>query len=428
MTSLKTKAVDQLLAMGAAARSASRVLSRTPSRVKDHALLNIAEALESQQDKVLEANQRDYEAARNDGLNEALLDRLLLTQDRLTAMAKDVRRVAGLPDPVGETFDMAPLPNGLMVGKRRVPLGVVGSIYESRPNVTVDISVLCFKSGNACLLRGGKESLQSNLALIDLIRSSISEAGVSAQAVQFVDNTDRSLVNVMLGMKEYIDLVVPRGGPELIRFVAETAAMPAVTGGIGVCHTYIDRGADLEKAASIVYNAKVQRPFVCNALDTVLIHSDIAPQCLPRLARELATAGVELHCDRRALAVLGPNPGARVSPAGQEDWGREFLSLTAAVKVVDSVDEALQHIETYGSGHSEAIVTEDYSAAMRFLDEVDASAVFVNASTRFNDGSQFGLGAEVGISTQKFHARGPMGLRELTSYKWVVMGNGQVRD
>jgi glutamate-5-semialdehyde dehydrogenase len=235
-------------------------------------------------------------------------------------------------------------------------------------------------------------------------------------------------VDVMLGMKEYIDLLVPRGGPGLIKFVAERAAMPAVTGGIGVCHTYIDRAAEAEKAANIVYNAKVQRPTVCNALDTVLVHSDILPRCLPRIARELGKAGVELHCDHRSLAVLGPNPGVRVLPAGEEDWGREFLSLTAAVRVVDSLDEALQHIETYGSGHSEAIVTEDYSAAMRFLDEVDAAAVFVNASTRFTDGGQFGLGAEVGISTQKFHARGPMGLRELTSYKWVIMGSGQVRD
>ena len=428
MTNLKTKGVDQLLAKGTAARGASRELARTPSRIKDQALLNIAQALESQQDEVLEANQRDYAAAKSNGLNEALLDRLLLTADKLQAMADGVRAVADLPDPVGEVLDMAPLPNGLLVGKRRVPLGVVGSIYESRPDVTVDISVLCLKSGNACLLRGGKESLNSNLALVGLIRSSISEAGIPAEAVEFVDNTDRSLVNAMLGMKEFVDLVVPRGGPDLIRFVEENAAMPAITGGVGVCHTYIDQAADVEKAASIIFNAKVQRPYVCNALDTVLVHADIAPQCLPRIASELGTAGVELHCDHRALAVLGPNPGARVSPAEEEDWGKEYLSLTAAVKVVDSQDEALQHIETYGSGHSEAIVTEDYSAAMRFLDEVDASAVFVNASTRFNDGGQFGLGAKVGISTQKFHARGPMGLRELTSYKWVVMGNGQVRD
>ena len=425
---MTTKAIDQLLAKGRAARAASRTLARLSSEVKNRALLNIAEALETKQANVLGANENDYHSAQSDGLNEAMLDRLLLTPDRLQAIAKDVRAVAALPDPVGETLDMATLPNGLLVGKRRVPLGVVGSIYESRPNVTVDIAVLCLKSGNACLLRGGKESLRSNSALIDLIRQNVSEAGIPSQAVEFVDNPDRSLVDVMLGMKEYIDLLVPRGGPDLIQFVAENATMPAVTGGIGVCHTYIDRAAEVEKAANIVYNAKVQRPTVCNALDTVLVHSDIAPQCLPRIARELAMAGVELHCDHRALAVLGPNPSGRVLPAGEEDWGKEFLSLTAAVRVVDSMDEALQHIETYGSGHSEAIVTEDYSVAMRFLDEVDAAAVFVNASTRFTDGGQFGLGAEVGISTQKFHARGPMGLRELTSYKWIIMGNGQVRD
>ena len=425
---MTTKNVDQLLAKGQAARTASRTLARLSSQVKNQALLNIAEALETEQTGVLEANEGDYRSAKSDGLDEAMLDRLLLTPDRLQGMAEDVRGVAALPDPVGETVDMATLPNGLLVGKRRVPLGVVGSIYESRPNVTVDISALCIKSGNACLLRGGKESLRSNSALIELIRRGVSAAGIPSQAVGFVDNPDRALLDVMLGMREFIDLLVPRGGEGLIKFVAENAKMPAVTGGIGVCHTYVDRAAEVEKAANIVYNAKVQRPTVCNALDTVLVHSDIAPQCLPRIARELGEAGVELHCDHRALAVLGPNPSGRVLPAGEEDWGREFLSLTASVRVVDSLDEALQHIETYGSGHSEAIVTEDYSAAMRFLDEVDAAAVFVNASTRFTDGAQLGLGAEVGISTQKLHARGPMGLRELTSYKWVIMGNGQVRD
>ena len=425
---MTTKNVDQLLAKGQAARTASRTLARLSSQVKNQALLNIAEALETEQAGVLEANEGDYRSAKSDGLDEAMLDRLLLTPDRLQGMAEDVRGVAALPDPVGETVDMATLPNGLLVGKRRVPLGVVGSIYESRPNVTVDISALCIKSGNACLLRGGKESLRSNSALIELIRRGVSAAGIPSQAVEFVDNPDRALLDVMLGMREFIDLLVPRGGEGLIKFVAENAKMPAVTGGIGVCHTYVDRAAEVEKAANIVYNAKVQRPTVCNALDTVLVHSDIAPQCLPRIARELGEAGVELHCDHRALAVLGPNPSGRVLPAGEEDWGREFLSLTASVRVVDSLDEALQHIETYGSGHSEAIVTEDYSAAMRFLDEVDAAAVFVNASTRFTDGAQLGLGAEVGISTQKLHARGPMGLRELTSYKWVIMGNGQVRD
>jgi glutamate-5-semialdehyde dehydrogenase len=434
-TKTRINTIEDLLELGQAARAASRILARLPTAVKNQALHNIAEALDNDQVDVLAANQEDCEAARTDGLSEALLDRLLLTGDRLHDIAADVRRVGALPDPISETMDMNTMPNGLRVGKRRVPLGVIGSIYESRPNVTIDISVLSLKSGNACLLRGGKESLHSNKALVDLVRTGISNAGVPADAVQFVDNPDRSLVDAMLGMKEYIDLLIPRGGDSLIRFVAEHAAMPAVTGGVGVCHTYIDGAAEIGMAANIVFNAKVQRPFVCNALDTILVHIDAAPACLPRIARELSAAGVELHCDRRALSILGPSPvgngdaqAGKVLPASEEDWGREFLSLTAAIKVVDSLDDALNHIETYGSGHSEAIVTSDYTAALRFLDEVDAAAVFVNASTRFTDGSQFGLGAEVGISTQKFHARGPMGLRELTSYKWVIMGDGQVRE
>ena len=425
---MTTKTTDDLVIKARAARAAGRVLAQTSTQIKNRALLGIADALEGDQAAVLEANRRDYQAAQTGGLSEAMLDRLRLTPDRLESMAQDVRRVAALPDPVGETQDMTTLPNGLLVGKRRVPLGVVASIYESRPNVSVDISALCVKSSNACLLRGGKESLHSNTALVELVRRRISQAGVPEDAVQFIDNPDRALVDAMLGLKEYIDLVVPRGGPGLIQFVADHAAMPAVTGGVGVCHTYVDRAADVEMAANIIFNAKVQRPTVCNALDTVLMHSGVARKCLPRVANQLSLAGVELHCDHRALSILGPNPGPKIVPSSEEDWGKEFLSLTAAVKVVDSLDEALGHIEVYGSGHSEAIVTEDYSAAMRFLDEVDAAAVFVNASTRFTDGAQFGLGAEVGISTQKFHARGPLGLRELTSYKWVIMGSGQVRE
>ena len=425
---MNTNTIEDLVAQAAAAKSASRILARLSTRVKNQALLNIACALETDHAEVLAANEKDYKAARSDGLDEAMLDRLLLTPERLRGIASNIRDVAALPDPVGETLDMRTLPNGLVAGKRRVPLGVIGSIYESRPDVTVDISALCLKSGNACLLRGGKESLGSNRALTALIHQAISRAGVPVEAVQFVDNPDRSLVEAMLKLKEYIGLLVPRGGEELIRFVEEHATMPAVTGGIGVCHTYIDRAAKLEQAANIVFNAKVQRPTVCNALDTVLIHMDVAGECLPRIASELCSAGVELHCDHRALSILGPHHGLNAMPATEDDWGREFLSLTAAVKIVDSLDDALDHIETYGSGHSEAIVTEDYSAARRFLDEVDAAAVFVNASTRFTDGNQLGLGAEVGISTQKFHARGPMGLRELTSYKWVITGNGQVRE
>jgi glutamate-5-semialdehyde dehydrogenase len=315
----------------------------------------------------------------------------------------------------------------MTAGRRRVPLGVIASIYESRPNVTVDIFGLCFKSGNACLLRGGKEALRSNSALIRLIRRALTEADAPAGAVQFVDNPDRALVDAMLKMSQYIDLIVPRGGDGLVRFVGENATMPAVTGGVGVCHTYVDRAADLDMAASVVINAKVRRPYICNALDTLLVHSSIAAEGLPRIAADLTASGVELHCDNRALSILGPGTVGSIQPAREEDWGREFLSLVAAVKVVDSMDDALEHIEIYGSGHSEAIITEDYSAAMRFLDEVDAAAVYVNASTQFTDGGQFGLGAEVGISTQKMHARGPMGLKELTSYKWVIMGSGQTR-
>ena len=419
--------VDELEAKGKAARDASRTLARLSGGVKNKALLCVAEALTTQQGEVLEANGKDLKAGQQSGLSEALLDRLLLTSQRLEGMAQDVRSVAALPDPIGEMFDTHTLSNGLVVGKRRVPLGVIGAIYESRPNVTVDISALCLKAGNACILRGGRESIHSNVAMIRLIHQALAEAGVSEGAVQFVDNPDRALVEPMLQMKEYIDLLVPRGGAEFIHFVAETATMPVVTGGIGVCHTYVDASADMEKAVAIAYNAKVQRPTVCNALDSLLVHSEVAPRYLPHIAKEWAKAGVEMRCDRRALSILGPAEELNVRPAEEEDWGREFLSLVAAVRVVDSLDEALGHIQRYGSGHSEAIVAEDYSTAMRFLDEVDAAAVYVNASTRFTDGAEFGLGAEVGISTQKFHARGPMGLRELTSYKWIVMGNGQVR-
>lgn len=423
-----TTTTDQLIETGKAARAASRKLAKLSSQVKDKALLSIADALiGSRQEDVVAANEQDYRAAQADGLTDAMLDRLLITPQRLEGMAADVRAIAALPDPVGEVFDGRTLPNGLVVKKRRVPLGVIGSIYESRPNVTVDISALCLKSGNASILRGGSEAIRSNSALASLIRSAIAEAGIPQDAVQFVDNTDRALVESMLKMREYIDLLVPRGGADLIRTVAENAAMAVVTGGIGVCHTYVDRSANLDDAVAIAYNAKVQRPTVCNALDSLLVHSEVASAYLPRIAQEWARAGVEIHCDERALSILGPTQGIKVLPATEEDWGKEFLSLVAAIKVVDSLQEALDHIETYGSGHSEAILTEDNASATRFLDEVDAAAVYVNASTRFTDGAQFGLGAEVGISTQKFHARGPMGLRELTSYKWTVVGTGQVR-
>lgn len=419
--------VQNLHALGQAAQKAARKLARLSTEDKNAVLMNLVDLLRSDQEDVLEANRADYEEAESEGLEESLLDRLLLTSDRLNGTADEIQRVAELPDPIGEVIETSSLPNGLTTSRRRVPLGVVGSIYESRPNVTIDIFGLCLKSGNACILRGGKETIRSNTALVTVLRKALTKAGVTTDVVQFVDNPDRVLVDAMLKMDGYIDLLVPRGGASLVKFVAENATMPAVTGGIGVCHTYVDRSADLEMAAEIVHNAKVRRPSICNALDTLLIHSEVAVNGLPIIAKALSASGVELRCDSRALTILGPHSSEVAIPANEDDWGREFLSLTAAVKVVDSFNDALEHIETYGSGHSEAIVTEDKSAATRFLDEVDAAAVYVNASTQFTDGGQFGLGAEVGISTQKFHARGPMGLKELTSYKWVVVGNGQVR-
>lgn len=419
---------SEMLDLGKAARAAARDLARLKPEAKDRALHAIADALDTRCEEVLQANARDLAAARNAGLSEVLTDRLLITSERMAAFAGGVRAIAELPDPIQGEFDVRVLPNGLKIGKQRVPLGVIGVIYESRPNVTLDIAALCLKSGNACILRGGKESLHSNKALARLVQEAISGAGVPSGAVQFVESTDRALVSEMLQMREHIDLLIPRGGAELVRFVAEHATIPTVTGGVGVVHTYVARTADLDKIVPIVYNAKVQRPTVCNALDCLLIDAEIAPRILPAIAAELGRGEVELRCDTRAMSLLGPLKDGRVEAATPDDWGQEFLSLVLAVKVVDSMEEALAHIDEYGSGHTEAILTEDDSEATQFLDTVDAAAVIVNASTRFTDGGQFGLGAEVAISTNKLHARGPMGLRELTSYKWVVQGNGQVRS
>jgi glutamate-5-semialdehyde dehydrogenase len=420
-------AIKKLEEKARAAKEASRKLAFLSTETKNKALLNVAEALITGQDEILAANKTDYEEAKASGMGEAMLDRLMLSASRLEAMSQDVKTVAALPDPVGEVFEMRTLPNGLQIGKKRVPLGVIGAIYESRPNVTIDISSLCIKAGNAVILRGGREALNSNKALARVAQEAAYQAGVPQGAIQFVEFTEHALVNHILQMKEIIDLMIPRGGPGLIKLVSENATMPVVAGGIGVCHTYVDESANLGDAVAIAYNAKVQRPTVCNALDCILVHSRVAQDYLPSIAREWAKANVEMHCDERAMAILKPIPSLSLVLAVDEDWGKEYLSLTAAIKVVDSLDEALEHIAKYGSGHSEAIVTEDYSAAMRFLNEVDAACVYANASTRFTDGAQFGLGAEIGISTQKFHARGPMALKELTSYKWVIFGSGQVR-
>ena len=420
-------AIEELENKGKAARAAAHRLAYLSTEVKNKALHNISDFLSVRKDEILAANQADCKEAEASSMGTAMLDRLMLDSSRLEGIAGDVLTVAALPDPVGEMFDMRTLPNGLQLGRKRVPIGVIGAIYESRPNVTIDISALCLKSGNAVILRGGKEAIHSNSTLVKVVQEACSKAGMPDGAVQFIENTDRALVEHMLKMNDTIDLIIPRGGAGLIKSIAENATMPVIRGGIGVCHTYVDKTADVNKAIAIAYNAKVQRPTVCNALDTLLVHADIAERCLPAVAAEWAKAGVEMHCDERALPVLKRDQSLKLAPAAGDDWGKEFLSLVAAVKVVDSLDEALEHIERYGSGHSEAIITEDYQSAMRFLNEVDAACVYVNASTRFTDGGQFGLGAEIGISTQKLHARGPVGLKELTTYKWVIYGSGQVR-
>ena len=420
--------VAEIKALGARARVGSRALAKASTHVKNVALGYIADALVENTDRIVEANLEDYRGARDAGASSAILDRLLLDAGRIKGMAEGVRGIAALPDPIGQTLEGRVLPNGLRIAKRRVPLGVIGTIYESRPDVTIDIAALCMKSGNAVILRGGKEAFNSNSLLASLVRDKIEKAGIPRDAVHFIESTDRALVGQMLGMKEHIDLMIPRGGAALVRRVGAEATMPAITGGIGVCHIFVDRSADVDMAVDIAVNAKISRPYVCNALDTLLVDSVIAPEFLPKVASKLGEAGVELHCDARALSILGPSSGPAILLATDDDWGMEFLSLTAAVKVVDSLDEALKHIETYTSGHTEAIVTEDYFSASRFQDEVDASVVMVNASTRFNDGGQFGMGAEVGISTDKFHARGPLGLNELTSYKWTMQGTGQIRE
>lgn len=414
----------ELAEKGIRARAAARRLAFTSAHQRNAALEAIAAALIARQAEIIAANERDMTAARGMGVGEAMLGRLALTAKSVAALAEDVRHVAALPDPIGQTEDMRTLPNGLQVGRRRVPLGVIGVIYESRPNVTVDIAALCIKSGNAAILRGGKEAQHSNRVLAEVVNDACVEAGLPDGSLQLIQSTDRALVRDMLEARDVIDLLIPRGGADLHRFAIEHAKVPVVTGGIGVVHIYIDRAANLEQALPICVNAKVQKPSACNAADTFLVHSAVAGEFLPRLAETMQAEGVELRVDETAWDLLAGRPNVR--PATADDFGCEFLALRAAVRVVATLDEALDHIARYG-GHSEAILSEDYSAAMRFLNEVDAAAVFVNASTRFNDGGQFGLGAEVAISTTKLHARGPMGLKELTSYKWVVLGQGHVR-
>lgn len=422
-SSAGTPAFAELEVMGEKARAASRKLSTISSTVKNAALNKMADHLEARFDEIATANRLDMDVGAAAGLSTAMLDRLKLDQKRVKAMADGLREVAALPDPVGEVVGMKRRPNGMWVGRMRAPLGVVGIIYESRPNVTADTAALCLKSGNAVILRGGSEAIHSNRAIASILDDASASVGIPRNAIQLVPTTDREAVKSLLKMDRYIDIIIPRGGHELIRFVVENSTIPVIKHDKGVCHVYVDKAADIPMAEKIIFNAKVQRPGVCNAAETMLVHKDIAERFLPIAASILREAKVELRGCERARAIVKD-----MKPASESDWHEEYLDLILAVKVVDGFDEAVDHIAKYGSAHTESIVTNDYHAAQEFLKVVDSAAVMVNASTRFSDGGQFGLGAEVGISTQKLHARGPMGLEELTCLKFIVYGDGQVRE
>ena len=409
--------------LGRRARSAAREMARATTASKNQALLAMADALEAESARLVTANERDLEAGRRDGLNEALLDRLALNEQRIAAMAEGLREIAKLPDPVGEVERLAYRPSGIQVGRMRVPLGVIGIIYESRPNVTADAAGLCLKSGNAAILRGGSEAIHSNQAIAGCVRRALAGAGLPGDAVQVVEVTDRMAVGELVRMKEYVDIIVPRGGQGLIERVSREAAVPVIKHLHGVCHVYIDDRADPEKGVRVAYNAKTQRYGTCNTMETLLVAQDIAPVVLPRLAQMYREAGVELRGCPAARAIV-----PEMKEAVEEDWSTEYLAPILSVRVVKGLEEAMAHIRQYGSAHTDAIVTEDVGRARRFLHEVDSSSVMVNASTRFADGFEYGLGAEIGISTDKLHARGPVGLEGLTSQKFIVLGDGHIRQ
>ncbi|MEL2243108.1 glutamate-5-semialdehyde dehydrogenase [Leclercia adecarboxylata] len=412
--------------MGAAAKAASYKLALLSSREKNRVLEKIAEYLEAQSHEILLANEQDLLEARRNGLSEALLDRLALNPARLKSIADDVRQVCSLADPVGQVIDGGLLDSGLRIERRRVPLGVIGVIYEARPNVTVDVASLCLKTGNAAILRGGKETWRTNAATVKVIQQALEECGLPAAAIQAIENPDRALVNEMLRMDKYIDMLIPRGGAGLHKLCREQSTIPVITGGIGVCHIFVDDTADVDPALKVIVNAKIQRPSACNSVETVLVHQDIADTFLPALSKQMAESGVTLHADANALTQLQSGP-AKVEAVKAEQYDDEFLSLDLNVKVVADLDDAIAHIREHGTQHSDAILTRTLSNANRFINEVDSSAVYVNASTRFTDGGQFGLGAEVAVSTQKLHARGPMGLEALTTYKWIGFGDDTIR-
>lgn len=412
--------------MGIAAKAASWQLALLSSREKNQVLEKIADYLEAQTDVILRANAEDLAEARANGLSEAMLDRLALTPARLSGIASDVRQVCNLADPVGQVIDGGLLDSGLRIERRRVPLGVIGVIYEARPNVTVDAASLCLKTGNAAILRGGKETWRTNAATVKVIQQALQECGLPAAAVQAIESPDRALVGEMLKMDKYIDMLIPRGGAGLHKLCREQSTIPVITGGIGVCHIFVDETAEIAPALKIIVNAKTQRPSTCNTVETLLVHRNIADTFLPALSKQMAESGVTLHAAPSALPALQNGP-AKVEPVKAEQYDDEYLSLDLNVKVVADMDEAIAHIREHGTQHSDAILTRTLRNANRFINEVDSSAVYVNASTRFTDGGQFGLGAEVAVSTQKLHARGPMGLEELCSYKYIIHGDGQIR-
>ncbi|HDM10503.1 MAG: glutamate-5-semialdehyde dehydrogenase [Deltaproteobacteria bacterium] len=409
--------------MGRQARQAAKALRTAGREQKDRALMLMADLLEENRQHLVRENRNDVEGAKEAGLSAAMIDRLTLSEAVIDSMIKGLHEVATLPDPVGEVTRMWKRPNGLLVGRMRIPLGVIGFIYESRPNVTVDAASLCLKSGNAVILKGGSEAINSNLALVSILEQALKNSGLPPKAIQVVPSTDREAVRILLEMEDSVDIIIPRGGEGLIRFVAANSRIPVLKHYKGVCHVYVDESADLEMALEICYNAKVQRPGVCNAMETLLVHESVAQEFLPAMFARFTDADVEIRGCEKTRKIL-----PQVREASEEDWYEEYLDLILAVKVVRDMNEALNHIDKYGSNHTEAIVTTDYQRAQRFLTEVDSSVVLVNASTRFNDGGQLGLGAEIGINTSKLHAFGPMGLEELTTTKFVAFGSGQVRS
>ena len=407
--------------LGQKARAASVEMSRAEAATKNQALLAIADAIDASAEALKAENQKDLQAGKDNGLDAAMLDRLELNDSRIAGMSEGLRQVAALQDPVGEITDMAYRPSGIQIGKMRVPLGVIGIIYESRPNVTADAAGLCLKSGNATILRGGSEAIHSNKAVAQCIQQGLVEAGLPADAVQVVETTDRAAVGELITSSEYVDVIIPRGGKSLIERISNDATVPVIKHLDGICHVYIDKQADLNKASEVAFNSKTHRYGVCNAMETLLVHESVAQQCLPELAKRFIDKGVELRGCERSQAIIDCNA------ATDEDWDSEYLAAILSIKVVDDIDQAMRHINTHGSHHTDSIITENYTLARRFLREVDSSSVMVNASTRFADGFEYGLGAEIGISTDKLHARGPVGLEGLTSVKYVVLGDGQIR-